>query len=192
MCVCTTNRVFIGAPISQIHSDSLKLQPLQCTEDCYHRKETGSWQLIAVLQSHRLTCDKHSVELTTDKQSVREIERNRERKNREQESERETDKKKEEQERKKKREDGHGNDIRPGRQRRLTHDRDLIKRPVPLSCLLPRHVVPESDGAQRDKAKVHSVQEGPVLLQRVEDRRRHHEEAQHHHNRQTQEVDLGG
>lgn len=74
----------------------------------------------------------------------------------------------------------------------LTHDGDLVQRPVPLPRLRPRNKIPQSDGAQWDETEVDPVQERPGLFQPAENRRRRHEEAQHHQNQQQQEVDDGG
>lgn len=74
----------------------------------------------------------------------------------------------------------------------LTHDSDLVQRPVPLPRLRPRNKVPQPDGAQRDETEVDPIQERPGVLHRAEHGRRRHEERQQHQNQQQQEVDDGG
>lgn len=51
----------------------------------------------------------------------------------------------------------------------LTSDAHFIHLPVLLICRLPRDVISEADGAERNEAEVEGIQEVPVVLQRRED-----------------------
>lgn len=76
--------------------------------------------------------------------------------------------------------------------RGLTHDGELVQRPVLLPGLCPRDKVSQADGAQRDEAEVDAVQERPGSLQLAEHGGRRHKEAQHYQDQQQREVEHGG
>lgn len=75
--------------------------------------------------------------------------------------------------------------------RELTHDTDLIDRPVFLSRLHPGYKIPQADGAQGDEAKVDSIQEWPGRLHGAEHSSRSHKEAQDDPEQQQDEVHDG-
>lgn len=74
----------------------------------------------------------------------------------------------------------------------LTHDSDLIHRPVFLSGLHPGDKIPQTDGAQGDEAKVHPIQKRPGHFHGTEHSSRSHEEAQDDPEQQQHEVHDGG
>lgn len=74
----------------------------------------------------------------------------------------------------------------------LTHDSDLVQRPVLLPRLCPGNKIPQTNGAQRDETEVDPIQKRPGHLHCAEHDRRCHEEAQNHENQQQQEVYNGG
>lgn len=74
----------------------------------------------------------------------------------------------------------------------LTHDTDLIHRPVLLSGLHRGHKIPQPDGAQGDEAEVDPIQKWPGHLRGTENGSRSHEEAQDDPEQQQNEVHDGG
>lgn len=73
----------------------------------------------------------------------------------------------------------------------LTCDKHLVEGPVGLAWGLPRHVVTQADGRQRDEAEVEGVQEAPGLLKVGKDCGRHQEADGHHDQQQDHQVPAG-